>query len=124
MSGELAARRSALSEAEGAPYQVNSEEAHQEESQAQIAEDRRGLRKTGKATEGERGMPGCQEPKKDVAHCEKRRGAVCRRRSGGVRMGEPGRAERSPGAEHIGPLGGTRGTETSQYPEEKRAFRE
>ena len=35
-------------------------------------------------------MPGRQGPKKDVAHCEKRRGAVCRRRTGDVRMGKPG----------------------------------
>src|SRR5574341_750564 len=42
------------------------------------------------ATEGERGMPGRQEPKKDVVHCEKRRGAVCRQRTGGVRMRKPG----------------------------------
>ena len=31
-----------------------------------------------KAKKGERGMPGRQEPKKDVAHCEKFRGVVCR----------------------------------------------
>jgi hypothetical protein len=32
-----------------------------------------------KAKESERGMPGLQEPKKDVVHCEKCRVAVCRR---------------------------------------------
>ncbi len=70
-------------------------------------------------------MPGRQEPTKDVAHCEKHRGAVCRRRSGDIRMGKPGRVKRGHRqAEHIGLLGGTRGTETSQYPEEKRVFRE
>ena len=51
-------------------------------------------------------MPGRQEPKKDVVHCEKRRGAVCRRGSGDVRMGKPGCLERqSPPAEHIGRRG-------------------
>ena len=29
-------------------------------------------------------------PMKDVEHCEKPRGAVCRLRSGDVRMGKPG----------------------------------
>jgi len=29
----------------------------------------------------------------------------------------------SPGAEHIGPAEGTRGTETSKYPEEEKRFR-
>ena len=37
-------------------------------------------------------------------------------------MGQPGRIHlRSPRAEHIGPEEGTRGTETSQYPEEKKS---
>jgi hypothetical protein len=59
-------------------------------------------------------MPGRQEPKKDVVHCEKRRGAVCRHRSGDIRMGKPGGATlRHRVAEHIGHAGGTRGTETS-----------
>jgi len=44
---------------------------------------------TREVKEGERGMPGRQEPKKDVVHCEKRRGVVCGRRAGGVRMGKP-----------------------------------
>jgi hypothetical protein len=41
------------------------------------------------ATKGLRRMPWCQMPKKDVGHCEKPRGAVNRRRSGGIRMGKP-----------------------------------
>jgi len=49
---------------------------------------------TRQAREGERGMPGRQEPRKDVAHCEKHWGAVCRRRASDVRMGKPGRANR------------------------------
>jgi hypothetical protein len=35
-------------------------------------------------------MPRHQGPKKDAEHCEKPRGAVCRRRTGGIRMGKPG----------------------------------
>ena len=34
-------------------------------------------------------MPRRQGPKKDAVHCEKPRGAVCRRRTGGIRMGKP-----------------------------------
>ena len=55
----------------------------------QLTEGARGLRMTREVKEGERGMPGCQEPKKDAVHCEKRRGVVCGRRAGGVRMGKP-----------------------------------
>ena len=37
-------------------------------------------------------------------------------------MGQPARIYlRAPRAEHIGPEEGTRGTETSQYPEEKKS---
>jgi hypothetical protein len=37
-------------------------------------------------------------------------------------MGKPGRREvRSPLPEHIGQSGGTRGSETSQYPQEEKA---
>ena len=62
---------------------------------------------------------------KDVVHCEKRRGAVCRHRSGDVRMGKPGwlTASHCEG-EHIALAEGTWGTETSQYPEEQKRFRE
>ena len=43
-------------------------------------------------------------------------------RSADVRMGKPGtRHGVSPRPEHIGPEEGTGGTETSQYPEEKKA---
>jgi hypothetical protein len=73
-----------------------------------------GLRMTRQARKGERGMPGRQRPKKDVAHCEKRRGVVCRQRTGDVRMGKPGRETHGHLlGEHITQEGGTRGTETS-----------
>jgi hypothetical protein len=37
-------------------------------------------------------------------------------------MGKPGTGHAvSPRSEHIGPVEGTRGTETSQYPEEEKA---
>ena len=43
-------------------------------------------------------------------------------RSVDVRMGKPGtRHGVSPRSEHIGPEEGTRGIETSQYPEERKA---
>ena len=41
------------------------------------------------ATKSVRWMPRRQGPKKDAVHCEKPRGAVCRRRTGGIRMGKP-----------------------------------
>jgi hypothetical protein len=64
-------------------------------------------------------------PKKDVGHCEKPRGAVYRRRSGDVRMGKPAAAKlRHLIVEYIDYERGTWGTETSQYPEEKRSFPE
>ena len=45
-----------------------------------------------------------------------------RHRSADVRMGKPGtRHGVSPRPEHIGPAEGTRGIETSQYPEERKA---
>src|ERR1041384_2928211 len=70
-------------------------------------------------------MPGRREAMKDVASCEKPRGAASRPRSGDVRMGEPGRGHaRSSITESIG--GGTRteGTETSQYLEGKEIKRD
>ena len=38
-------------------------------------------------------MPRHQAPKKDVASCEKLRGAASRHRTVGIRMGEPGGQE-------------------------------
>ena len=54
-------------------------------------------------------------------HCEKLRGVVVRHRSADVRMGKPalGNAGAARG-EKIAALQGTRGSETSKYPEEKR----
>src|SRR5690348_7885399 len=66
-------------------------------------------------------MPRRQEPKKDGANTEMPRGAVSRRRSGDVRMGEPTyRHGYVLYTESIGVQRQTRGTETSQYPEEKK----
>ena len=61
-------------------------------------------------------MPRHKSAMKDVASCEKPRGAASERRSGGIRMGQPG------GVHTLSlPLGGerTQGTETSKYLEEK-----
>ena len=75
------------------------------------------------ATKGLRWMPWRQTPTKDAGHCEKPRGAVYRHRSEGIRMGKPTQANLGyPDPEPIGVRKGTWGTETSQYPEEKRAF--
>ena len=70
-------------------------------------------------------MPRHQRPKKDVHHCEKLRGVVVKQRSADVRMGKPalGNAGAARG-EQIATVRGTRGTETSKYPEEKKGFRE
>ncbi len=38
-------------------------------------------------------MPWCQEAKKDVASCDKLRGAASEHRSVDIRMGEPSRGE-------------------------------
>ena len=60
-------------------------------------------------------------PKKDGANTEMPRGAVRRLRSGDIRMGQPATCDEvAPTAEHIGSEEGTGGTETSQYPEEKK----
>jgi hypothetical protein len=69
-------------------------------------------------------MPWRQRPKKDVYHCEKLRGVVIELRAADIRMGKPnpGNAGLATG-EHIASERGTRGTETSKYPEEKRIFR-
>ncbi len=66
-------------------------------------------------------MPGHSKLKKDVPNYEKRRGAVRKRRGVDIRMGEPGTCHRvSSISEYIGYERGTRGTETSKYPEEKK----
>ena len=66
-------------------------------------------------------MPCHSKLKKDAQNCEKLRGAVQKRRSAGIRMGEPGRYHGlSSMHEHIVHERGTRGTETSKYPEEKK----
>ena len=66
-------------------------------------------------------MPWHQEPKKDVVSCEKLRGVASKFRSANVRMGKPGWSNvQSSIAEYIGYRRGTRGTETSKYPKEKK----
>ena len=42
---------------------------------------------------GARWMPRCQAPTKDVASCEKLRGAASKHRSADIRRGEPGDRE-------------------------------
>ena len=73
-----------------------------------------------KANKGIGWMPWHQAPKKDVTSCDKLRGAANKPRSADFRMGKPtdGNASVSP-YEHIVRKRGTRGTETSHYPEEK-----
>jgi hypothetical protein len=68
-------------------------------------------------------MPWRQKPMKDVGGCDKPRGAA--NRAFDPRMSEWGnlaimRAWWLRRSECIGPCGVTRGTETSQYPEEKK----
>ena len=66
-------------------------------------------------------MPWRQPPKKDAASCEKPRGTASKYRSGDIRMGEPVQENAwTPTAESIGCEEGTRGTETSKYPEEEK----
>src|SRR5437660_1016275 len=74
----------------------------------------------GQATKSERWMPWRREAMKDVASCDKPRGAASRHRSGDFRMGEPGWGNaHSSVVKFI--VHGTRtgGTETSQYLEGK-----
>ena len=60
-------------------------------------------------------------PKKDVASCEKLRGGANILRTADIRMRELNTSNVVlPYPEHIGIEEGTRGTETSQYPEEKK----
>ncbi len=57
-----------------------------------------------------------------MAGYENPRGAASKPRSVGTRMGQPGSGNTgSSRAEHIGPRRRTRGSETSQYPEEKKS---
>ena len=82
---------------------------------------RKPKRVTGQATKGARWMPWRREPMKDVASCEKPRGAASKHRSGDIRMGQPSRCnDRLLLAEYIGQVEGTRGTETSKYPQEEK----
>ena len=75
----------------------------------------------GQESKGVRWMPWHQESKKDVVSCDKLRGAVSRRRSGDFRMGQPRRSNiRLPYTEQNRYTETTRGSETSQYPEEKK----
>ena len=67
-------------------------------------------------------MPWRKGAKKDAASGETLRGAASERRSGGIRMGEPTSGEPEVShTEHIGMGGETGRTETSKYPEEKKA---
>ena len=66
-------------------------------------------------------MPRHHTPKKDVASCEKPRGAASRQRTVDIRMGKPGGSNvPSSVNESIVHEKGTRGTETSKYPEEEK----
>src|SRR2546427_12301747 len=70
-------------------------------------------------------MPWRREAMKDVASCDKPRGAASRHRSEDVRMGEPGRRNvRSSLTEYMGQGTRTGGTETSQYLEGKEINRD
>ncbi len=62
-------------------------------------------------------MPRLSEAKKDVTSCEKPRGGANTHRSADIRMGQPGWSDPSTAQKSVGR---TRGTETSQYPEEKK----
>jgi len=70
-----------------------------------------------------RWMPRRQGPKKGAASCEKRRRAAGKRSVVGARMRQlTGGHAPVPPAEHIGWVGVSGGTETSQYPEEQKPF--
>ena len=59
---------------------------------------------------------------KDAEDCDKPRGAVNGPRSADVRMGKPAALSRAAGPdEHIVRPGHTGGSETSQYPEERKS---
>ena len=75
------------------------------------------------ATKGVRGMPRRQAPMKDVEHCEKPRGAVCRRYIRGCPNGETHAGKTGvPPTESIGGTERTQGSEPSQYLEEKKTI--
>ena len=67
-------------------------------------------------------MPWHQEAMKDVASCDKPRGVANKLRSGDFRMGKPDSSYvESPPTESIGREERTKGSETSQYLEEKKS---
>ena len=77
----------------------------------------------GQATKGAWRMPRRHGPMKDVARLRKAPASCLASSTGDLRMGQPGPLHRgSRPAEHIGRIEGTGGTETSQYPEEKKRF--
>ena len=77
----------------------------------------------GQATKGARRMPRRHGPMKDVARLRKAPASCLASSTGDLRMGQPGPLYRgSRPAKHIGRIEGTGGTETSQYPEEKKRF--
>ena len=61
-------------------------------------------------------MPWLLEAKKDVISCEKLRGEANAHRSADIRMGQPIKSD----LDTVQSTGRTRGTETSQYPEEEK----
>ena len=76
----------------------------------------------GQATKGVRWMPWRHEAMKGVASYDKPRGAASRLRTGDTRMGKPILSYiRISTAEYIGSMKRTRGSETSQYPQEDKA---
>ncbi len=76
----------------------------------------------GQDSKGRRWMPWHQAAKKGAAGCEKPRGAASKHRSVGTRMGQPGTGNTvSSCTEENRYRRQTRGSETSQYPEEKKS---
>src|SRR5215207_2791210 len=72
-------------------------------------------------TKGVWWMPWHRKPMKDVASCDKPCGAASGLGSTDLRMGKPGTGHAvSPAPEHIGCEEGTRGNDTSEYPEENK----
>jgi hypothetical protein len=67
-------------------------------------------------------MPWHKKAMKDVVSCDKPRVGANNLRPGDFRMGKPGPGNAgSLPAEYIGGVERTRGTETSKYPQEKKA---